>query len=85
MGPNVHVSGGNDGHYSKVDRPEICRAVVDSVYGEEETAVVAATASTGDASAITFLSRRKDGIRWRSHRERAGRERRLKVRERSVS
>lgn len=85
VGPNVRVrkaagsdGGGGDVHHSRVDGPEACRDVVASAVGRGATAAQASAA--GGASAI--LRRREDGIRWRSHRERAARERRLRRRER---
>lgn len=84
VGPNVYVKnnvGGNDeGHYSKVDCPEACRAITSSIDEKEESAD---TGLAAEASTSAILRRRQDGIRWRLHRERAAKERRLKVRERA--
>lgn len=80
VGPNVHVkndSRGNDAHHIKVDGPDVCRSIVLSIYGEEETVETSST--------MNLLRRRKDGIRWRSHKERAMNDRRLKVRERPTT
>lgn len=82
MGPNVHVAhtaGSNRGdvHRTRVDGPEACRAVVASALG-------AGAPPVAGGGAAALLRRREDGIRWRSHRERAARDRRLRVRKRST-
>lgn len=84
-------------HYTKVNNPQACRNVVASLYAdgkEEEVSAVTEThhvtskttsppmATDKNSSVTSLLKRRDDTIRWRSHKERAARERRLKVRER---
>ena len=85
-------------HYNKVNNPQACRNVVASIYadGKEEEEVSAVTetlhvtskttsppmATDNNSSVTSLLKRRDDATRWRSHKERAARERRLKVRER---
>ena len=83
VGPNVLVKSltTGDEHYSKVDGPDACRKIVSSIYAE----AIEAEATTTPLSHIdAVMRRREDGIRWKCHRKRAARERRLKIRERAV-
>ena len=92
MGPNVYVRGGiatdhgTDNHFTKVNGPAACRNVI-------RAAINAAGVGAGIADAFTcsssgterILLLREDGRRWRSLRERAATERRLRVKERAPS
>ena len=81
MGPNVYVKTSvYDKHYSKVDSPARCRAVVDAIFDQDSSKPPAIPAA--ETSTETLLKRRDDGIRWKAHRKRAAKERRLRVRER---
>ena len=89
MGPNVHIrnhANYDDTHYSKVNNPEICRAIVTSIYDEKKDTVSGGTHKTDSHtttdSVTSLLRRREDSARWQSHKDRAARERRFRVRER---
>ena len=88
MGPNVHVRNNaeKDVHYSRVNNPKKCRDIISSIYEEEEEERSSSVQIhvTKDSSVESLMRRREDSIRWQSYRERAARERRLKVRERNV-
>jgi len=88
MGPNVHVRNKveMDIHYSRVNNPKKCRDIISAIYEEEEasTSVQTTHTNTKDSSVESLMRRREDSIRWQSHKDRAARERRLKVRERNV-
>ena len=85
MGPNVHVRNtalGIDSHHTRVNCPETCRSVVDTIFGNEHEDIGTASLhnETG-TSTETLLKKRVDGIRWRAHKKRSASERRLRVRE----
>ena len=88
MGPNVHVRNDveKDIHYTRVNNPKRCRDIMSSMYGgeEEESTSVQTTHAITKDSTESLMRRREDSIRWQSHKDRAARERRLKVRERNV-
>ena len=91
MGPNVHVRNNVEKniHYSRVNNPMKCRDIISSIYGEEEEEEEEESSSvqihvTKDSSVESLMRRREDSIRWQSHKDKAARERRLKVRERNV-
>ena len=89
MGPNVYVRNDVESiHYSKVNNPKKCRDIISSIYGKEEeeesTSVQITHINTKDSSVESLMRRREDSIRWQSHKDRAARERRLKVRGRNV-
>ena len=89
MGPNVYVKNDVESiHYSKVNNPQKCRDIISFIYGGEGEASTSvqthATITTKDSSVESLMRRREDSIRWQFHKDRAARERRLKVRERTV-
>ena len=91
MGPNVHVRNNaeKDIHYSRVNNPKKCRDIISAIYDdddeEESTSVLTPhTTATKVSYVESLMRRREDSIRWQSHKDRAARERRLKVRERNV-
>lgn len=86
MGPNVYVKNhATNEHHSKVKNPEICRDIVTSIYKKDTvsggTHNTTASHTTTD-SVTSLLRRREDSARWQSHKDRAAKERRLRVRER---
>ena len=98
IGPNVYIRGQGiaDSHHPSVDGPDACRRVVSHVVAVISGGVLNCSAPCDQANAVNrggsddisivssarLLTRREDGRRWRALRERAARERRLRVRER---
>eukprot|EP00985_Skeletonema_marinoi_P020633 scaffold12330_cov83-Skeletonema_marinoi.AAC.12 len=109
-GPNVRLvscngDGGVDADFHKVNNPEACRRVVNSLCPTESTPtnnelhaagqsthVTAATnsnehddssSSSSDNVVARLLLRKEDANRWKAHRERAAKERRLQAISRS--
>ena len=80
VGPNVYVrSASEDEHFTRVDGPQACRRVVSSILADDTSGRDEALSSTQ-----ALLKRREDGIRWRRHKERVCREKRLRVLKRKV-
>ena len=80
VGPNVYVKSDlADEHFTRVDGPRACREVVSSVLADDASGRVEVLSSTQ-----ALLKRREDGIRWRRHKERVCREKRLRVLKREV-
>jgi len=108
-GPNVRLiscngGGGVDDDFHKVNNPEACRRVVNSLFPTESTPtnneLHAAgqstnatdvtnrnkhddTSSSSDNVVARLLLRKEDAKRWKAHRERAAKERRLQAISRS--
>ena len=85
MGPNVHIRNhANDTHHSKVNNPKKCRDIVTSIYKKDTVSGGTHTTSshTTTDSVTSLLRRREDSARWQSHKDRAAKERRLRVRKR---
>jgi hypothetical protein len=85
MGPNVHIHSDSiaaeDSHLTKVDCPAECRRVV-RVATEGKGEYDANVSECDNAAVGRILQLREDGQRWRTLREQAAKERRLRVRER---
>ncbi|EJK49092.1 hypothetical protein THAOC_32063, partial [Thalassiosira oceanica] len=78
VGPNVYVkSDVEDDHFTRVGSPQACRRVVSSILADD-------TSDDALSSTQALLRRREDGIRWRRHKERVCREKRLGVLKRKV-
>ena len=90
MGPNGHIQSNSiaaeDSHFTRVNSPEECRHVV-------RVATDASSKGTRDDNSgeddntnniAKILQKREDGRRWRMLREKAAKERRLRVRERAT-
>ena len=86
MGPNVYIkTHATNKHHSKVKNPEICRDIVTSIYEKNDTVsggTHTTSSHTTTDSVTSLLRRREDSARWQSHKDRAARERRFRVRER---
>mmetsp|Transcript_25119 Transcript_25119/g.50272 ORF Transcript_25119/g.50272 Transcript_25119/m.50272 type:complete len:235 (-) Transcript_25119:90-794(-) len=108
-GPNVRLiscngGGGVDADFHKVNNPEACRRVVNSLcprkatpannelhaagHSTHATAVTKSnkhddTSSSSDNVVARLLLRKEDAKRWKAHRERAAKERRLQAISRS--
>ena len=108
-GPNVRLiscngGGGVDADFHKVNNPEACRRVVNSLFPTESTPannelhaagqsthatgatnrnIHDDTSSSSDNVVARLLLRKEDANRWKAHRERAGKERRLQAISRS--
>ena len=86
MGPNVYIKNhATNKHRSKVKNPEICRDIVASIYEKNDTVsrdTRTTSSHTTTDSVTSLLRRREDSARWQSHKDRAARERRFRVRER---
>ena len=80
VGPNVYVKSDlADEHFTRVDGPRACRKVVSSILADDASGREEVLSSTQ-----ALLKRREDGIRWRRHKERVCREKRLRVLKREV-
>ena len=80
VGPNVYVKSDlADEHFTRVDGPRACRKVVSSILADDASGRDEVLSSTQ-----ALLKRREDGIRWRRHKERVCREKRLRVLKREV-
>ena len=111
-GPNVRLvscngGGGVDADFHKVNNPEACRRVVNSLFPTESTPAIneihaaghsmlsttaninnddggpSNTSSSDNGVVARLLLRKEDAKRWKAHRERAAKERRLKAISRS--